>query len=147
VASPERFAAFLDGSAFYIDWERPCGRCGDYKRRVRDRSCYGCHLGRGRAAFEQMKAGISPQTQRSRAGHLDLLERRQRERSGEFMECEFDGLIARRWPTGRLEISLPNGEHDEDINRRSSREILNAISHYPQLRDALCWAGWTEWPD
>jgi len=147
VGSPERFAAFLAGSPFYIEWEDSCKRCGDYKRRVRDRSCYGCHLKRGRENFERMKAGVAPEAGRSQASHLDLLERRRRERSGECIEKQFDGLLARRWPTGRLEIIYPDGERDEDINQRTPREILNAISHVPQLRQVLIWAGWTAWPE
>lgn len=143
MASPERFSAFLDGSAWYIDWDKGCGRCGEHKRRVRDRSCYGCHLRRGRDAFEQMKAGISPKTQRSRAGHLDVLERQQRERSGEHIKREFDGLVATRWPTGRLEVTFPDGWHEPDMSKVEYHGMRRAISDFPQLARALEWAGWT----
>jgi hypothetical protein len=145
VVSAERFSAFVDGAAFYLAVERPCGKCGNFRKRTRDRSCYGCHLARGRGNFERMKAGIAPDVNRSKDSHLDLLERKRAERNGEFLEREFDGLIAKRWPTGRLEITLPSGEHDHDLNGRTPREILNAMRVYPQLRDALRWAGWTEW--
>ena len=143
VASEERFSAFMDGAAFYIALERPCAKCGNYRKRTRDRSCYGCHLQRGGENFERMKAGIAPTVGCSKDSHLDLLERKRAAKRGEYVEREFDGLVAKRWPTGRLEVTLPDGEHDHDLNDRSMTEIMNAITHYPQLRDVLRWAGWT----
>jgi hypothetical protein len=143
VGDPARFAAFMDRRPSYVSLDRLCPKCGSYQRRTRDRSCYACHLKRSGDNFERIKAGVSTVVKRSLDSHLDLLERKKAERAGEFIGREFDGVIAKLWPTGRLEITLPDGEHDMDINRRSMLEITNAISHYPQLGDALRWAGWS----
>lgn len=143
VASPARFAAFLDGVAFYVALERPCERCGDYRRRTRDRACYGCHLNRGGENFERMKAGLRPHAMRSRDSHLDLLERKKAERNGQFSERVFDGLTARRWPTGRLEVVFPNGIHEPDMSKLDRHGMNLALNDFPQLAHALEWAGWT----
>lgn len=143
VASPERFAAFLDGIAFYVALERPCARCGNFKKRVRDRSCYVCHLQRGGENFEHMKAGIAPKAMRSKDGHLDVLERRRRERKGEYLERSFDGLIARRWPLGRLEVTFPDGYTEPDMAKLCYDGMQQAIREFPQLVQALEWAGWS----
>ncbi|UAK25753.1 hypothetical protein [Sphingomonas nostoxanthinifaciens] len=86
-------------------------------------------------------------TTRSLDSHLDLLDRQRREKAGEFIEREFNGLIARRFPTGRLEIVYSDGEVERDLNDRSMQEIMNATTHEPELRAALDWAGWTLWPE
>jgi hypothetical protein len=143
VASPARFAAFLAGAGFYIALERPCAKCGSFKKRTRDRSCYGCHLSRGGENFERMKAGLSPQVSRSNDGHLDVLERKRAERNGEHLSREFDGLIAKRWPTGRLEITFPDGYHEADMSRLNYHGLKQAIGEFPMLVPALEWAGWT----
>jgi hypothetical protein len=143
VASPARFAAFLDGTPFYIDLERPCAKCGDFKKRVRDRSCYRCHLWRGGENFERMKAGVAPKAERSKDGHLDLLERKRAEREGEHLERSFGGLVAKRWPLGRLEVVFPDGYHQHDLRTLKDFELLNAIDEFPMLADAMEWAGWT----
>ena len=57
MSSEERWSAFMAGAAYYIALERPCRRCGDFRKRTRDRSCYRCHLLRGAENFERMKAG------------------------------------------------------------------------------------------
>lgn len=143
VASPTRFAAFLDGIPTYIDLERSCAKCGSFKKRVRDRSCYACHLDRGGDNFERMKAGLAPKTNRSLAGHLDLLERRRREQNGEVMECKFGDLVAHRWPMGRLAVTFPDGYVEPDMSKLLEHEMRNAISEYPAIGDILVWAGWT----
>jgi hypothetical protein len=143
VNDPARFAAFMSRTPSYATPDRQCPKCASHLRRTRDRSCYTCHLRASGDNFERIKAGVSPVVKRSLDSHLDLLERKTAERAGEFIGREFDGVIAKLWPTGRLEITLPDGEHDIDINKRSMLEITNAISHYPQLGDALRWAGWS----
>jgi hypothetical protein len=143
VSSAARFSAFLAGSAYYFDLERPCAECGSGKRRARDRSCYTCHLRRGGENFERMKAGIAPNVTRSRDGHLDLLERKRAERDCEYLERSFDGLIARRWPRGRLEIVFPDGYREPDMSALNYRGMVQAITEFPQLVQALEWAGWT----
>lgn len=142
VADPARFSAFLDGAAFYVALERPCERCGSHKKRTRDRSCYGCHLSRSGANFERMKAGLAPMVSRSRDGHLDVLERQRAERAGEHLCREFGGIVAKRWPTGRLEVTFPDGHHEHDLSKLPFREIENAVAEFPMLKEALRWAGW-----
>jgi hypothetical protein len=143
VASPARFAAFLDGAPSYVAVERPCAKCGDHRKRTRDRACYGCHLRRSGENFERMKAGLAPKVSRSRDGHLDLLERRRAEKGGECATYALHGLTAKRWPTGRLEVTFPDGWNERDMATLSERELLNAIGEFPTLADVLRWAGWT----
>ena len=59
------------------------------------------HLNRGAENFERMRAGIAPKVMRSKDGHLDLLERKKREREGECVTREFGAITVTRWPTGR----------------------------------------------
>jgi len=143
VKSAERFSAFMDGAAYYIALERPCPKCGNFKKRTRDRSCYRCHLNRGGENFERMKAGLAPKVRRSKDGHLDLVERKRAEREGEYLERSFGDLSARRFPLGRLEIMFPDGFRQADMSKLSYREMVNAIREYPALKDALTWANWT----
>ena len=142
VANPERFAAFLSGSSYYIDIDQPCTGCGSGKRRVRDRSCYGCHLRRGRENFERMRAGIAPVVRRSKDGHLDLLDRQRAERLGECETRTFGTITATRWPTGRLEVLFPDGYREHDLAKRGGRQVHRLTAIVPELKDALVWAGW-----
>lgn len=142
VASPARFAAFLDRTPFYIALDRPCAKCGDFKKRTRDRSCYGCHVRRGGENFERMKAGLSPHVTRSKDGHLDLLERKRRERDGEYLEREFGNITVRQWPTGRLEVIFPDGHCEPDLAKTGGRHVEHLMEMLPELKDALIWANW-----
>lgn len=142
VSSPERFAAFLDGSAFYIDWEKPCGRCGNYKRRVRNRSCYACHLRRTAENFHRMRAGLIPDAKQSRDGRLDVLERQRREKAGEHEAATFGTIKVRRCPTGRLEVTFPDGFVEPDLGKTGGEHVHRLIGMLPELKDALLWAGW-----
>jgi hypothetical protein len=143
VSNAHRFSAFLENIPQYIDLERPCPKCGGHRRRTRDRSCYGCHLRRSGENFELLKAGLAPTVTRSRDSHLDLLERQRRERDSEYLEREFNGLVARRWPMGRLEIMFPDGYHEPDLRKLGYSGMRQAIREFPQLVSALAWAGWT----
>ena len=143
VSSEERWSAFMDGASYYIALERPCARCGDFRKRTRDRSCYRCHLLRGAENFERMRAGIAPKVMRNEDSHLDLLVRKRAEREGEYLERRFGDLEAKRWPLGRLEITFPDGWHEVDLAKLTERELVNAIREFPALKDALEWAGWT----
>lgn len=143
VAHPNRFAAFMDRAAYYIDVEKPCPKCGGFKRRTRDRSCYVCHLRRSGENFERMKAGLAPHVQRSRDSHLDLLQRRKAEKQDEFVERRFGEFVAKSWPTGKLEITFPDGYLEPDFSKLSWQECMNALEMYPGLRDVLRWASWS----
>ena len=147
MTNPDRFSAFIAGAASYVVLDSPCQKCGSLKKRTRDRSCHGCHLRRSGENFELIKAGVSPITMRSLDSHLDLLERGKAERLGEYIEAEFQGLTARRWPLGRLEVIFPDGHIEPDLSKLATGEIINAMTEYPALRDAMNWAGWTEWPE
>lgn len=142
VSCSRRFDAFLAGTAFYVAAEMPCERCGDFRKRTRDRACYGCHLQRGAANFERIQAGITPEVMRTKASHLDLLERQKAERNGEKDSRVFGTIAATRWPTGRLEILFPDGYVDHDLAANDGDHIQRLIGMLPELRDALEWAGW-----
>jgi hypothetical protein len=142
VASAERFSAFLAAAAYYVDLEAPCGKCGSSKKRTRDRSCYGCHLRRGRENFERMKAGIAPIVTRTMDSHLDLLERQRAEREGHCQTRTFGTITVTRWPTGRLEVLFPDGYREHDLAGRGGKHVHRLMDMLPELRDALVWAGW-----
>lgn len=142
VASAARFSAFLAGAPFYVALERPCARCRDFRKRTRDRSCYRCHLNRGGENFEFIKAGLRPVAKRSRESHLDLLERRRAERNGEHMAAEFGRISVRRFPTGRLEVTFPDGFIEPDLADTGSPNVQRLVEMLPELNEALIWAGW-----
>lgn len=142
VRHPERFAAFIGGASYYIDLEAPCPKCSAMKRRTRDRSCYSCHLSRGGANFERMKAGISPIKQRSRESYLDALAREKAEHAGEYLERQFGEFTLRQFPTGRLMVTFPDGYVTEDLLTYLPREVLALREKHPDFNAALNWAGW-----
>lgn len=142
VGSEERFSAFIDGASYYIALERPCARCGDFRKRTRDRSCYRCHLLRGAENFERMRAGVAPKVMRTKDSHLDLLERQRSERGGECVTREFGSLTVKRWPTGRLEVLFPDGHREHDLAKGDPRHVYRLMDMLPELREALIWAGW-----
>lgn len=142
VRSTERFSAFMAGAAYYVALERPCGRCGSARKRVRDRACYNCHISRGRENFARMRAGIAPHVARSRNSHLDLLDRQRRERDGECDTRTFGTVTVTRWPTGRLEVIFPDGYREHDLGKSSGQHVQRLIPMLPELGEALAWAGW-----
>lgn len=142
VGDPRRFAAFLAGMSSYIRLGAPCERRGSFRRRTRDRSCYLCHLNRGCENFERMKAGLAPYVQRSRDGYLDLLERQRAERNGECVAKQFGSISLKLFPTGRLEVTYPDGYVEHDLNKASGQHIWNLMELLPDLKNALVWAGW-----
>lgn len=142
VASKERFAAFLENIAFYIALDRPCLKCGSFKKRTRDRSCYGCHLSRSKTNFERMKAGIPPVVARNRDSHLDLLARVKAEREDDFFAAQFGQLSVKRYPTGRLEVIFPDGHCEPDLSKCDGSHVQRLVKMLPELQDALIWAGW-----
>lgn len=143
VANEGRFAAFMAGVPSYIDIEGLCPRCGNFRRRTRDRSCYACHLARSGANFERMKAGLAPVVQRSLDSHLDLLARQKAERDDHHIARQFGDISAKRWPTGKLEVTFADGYVEPDFSKLSWQECMNALTMFPGLRDVLRWAGWS----
>lgn len=142
VASKERWSAFVDGAGFYINLERPCARCGDYRKRTRDRSCYRCHLLQGAENFERLKAGLAPKVMRNKDSHLDLLARQRAEREGECHIRCFGTVSVTRWPTGRLEVLFPDGHWEHDLAKCDPSHVYRLMDMLPELKDALIWAGW-----
>jgi hypothetical protein len=142
VSSGARFSAFLDGASYYVDLEHACAKCGSGKKRTRDRSCYGCHLARGRPNFERIKAGLASEVARNKDGHLDLLERQRAEREGDCETRDFGSITVTRWPTGRLEVLFPDGYRELDLAKPSGQHVHRLIGELPELKDALMWAGW-----
>lgn len=142
VGSAERFSAFLDGTPYYVAIDNKCVKCGSGKRRVRDRSCYDCHLRRGGENFARMRAGLSPDTTRSRDSHLDLLDRQQREKRGECLTKSFGSVSVTLWPTGRLEVLFPDGYREPDLAKRDGKHVHYLVGIMPELKEALRWAGW-----
>lgn len=103
VANPVRWQAFLDAAPDYQG--RACPECGSTRRRTRDRSCYACELRASAGNFDRIRSGVVPIARQSRAGYLDNLERRKRERSGEVAEFKAGSWTAKQYPTGRLAVT------------------------------------------
>ena len=133
----------MAGVPSYIDIDGLCPRCGNFRRRTRDRSCYACHLARSGANFERMKAGLAPIVSRSKDGHVDLVKRQKADREDEFNTRQFGDFSAKLWPMGRLEVTFPDGYVEPDMTKLSWRACMNALEMYPGLRDVLRWAGWS----
>ena len=89
-----------------------------------------------------MKAGLAPKVMRSKDSHLDLLARQRAEREGECDTRRFGSITVTRWPTGRLEVLLPDGHRELDLAKVEPRKVYNAMENLPELKDALIWAGW-----
>lgn len=143
VSNEGRFAAFIGGNPSYIDINSLCPRCGNFRRRTRDRSCYACHLARSGANFERIKAGLAPVVQRNLDSHLDRLARLKAEREDDVTVRQFGDISARWWPTGKLEVTFPDGYVEPDFGKLSWHQCMNALTMYPGLRDVLRWAGWS----
>jgi hypothetical protein len=143
VANPARFSAFMAGVASYVAIDGLCPKCGNFRRRTRDRSCYACHLRRGGENFERIKAKLAPIVGRSKDSHLDLLKRQKAERDDEHDARQFGDISAKRWPTGKLEVTFPDGHVEPDMNKLPFNECMYALEMYPGLRDVLRWAGWS----
>jgi hypothetical protein len=142
VSHETRFSAFIASVPFYVDIEALCPRCGGYRRRTRDRSCYQCHLARSGSNFERMKAGLAPKVARSKDSYLDLIERQTADRNDEYSERHFGDLGARVWPLGRLEVTFPDGYVEPDFSKLSWQACRNALDQYPELLEVFRWAGW-----
>lgn len=143
VSNEGRFSALMAGVPSYIDIDGLCPRCGNFRRRTRDRSCYACHLARSGSNFERMKAGLAPIVGRTKDSHLDLLKRQKAEREDEHISRQFGDLSAKLWPMGRLEVTFPDNYVEPDMTKLSWQACMNALEMYPGLRDVLRWAGWS----
>jgi hypothetical protein len=89
-----------------------------------------------------MKAGLAPKVRQSRDGYLDMLDRQRREKNDEFIVKEFGRISVRRFPTGRLEVTYPDGYVEPDLSKVSGQRVWELMEMLPELKDALIWAGW-----
>lgn len=89
-----------------------------------------------------MKAGLSPVVFRNMDSHLDLLARTKAERADEFVAAQFGQLSVKRYPTGRLEVTFPDGHCEPDLSKCESSHVQRLMQMLPELNDALVWAGW-----
>ncbi|KQM99291.1 hypothetical protein ASE85_11350 [Sphingobium sp. Leaf26] len=89
-----------------------------------------------------MKAGLSPKVKQSRDGYLDMLDRQRRERDDEFITKEFGRIKVKLLPTGRLEVTYPDGYVEPDLRKASGQRVWELMEMLPELKDALIWAGW-----
>lgn len=143
VSNEGRFAAFMAGVPSYIDINGLCPKCGNFRRRTRDRSCYACHLARSGENFERMKAGLAPVVKRNRDSHLDLLARERAEREDHHTLRQFGDITAKWWPTGKLEVTFADGYVEPDFSKLSWHACMRALEMHPELRNVLRWAGWS----
>jgi hypothetical protein len=143
IREPERFEAFLAGRSRYIS-DTPC-RCGSSIRTVYCASCWTCQTTRRPLQLTAAgKVAAWPPALRSRAGWLALCEQRQRERNGERDSRTFGHFTATTTPTGKLSISAPAvGISVPDLGALPFDSINNLVRLYPEVLDALRWAGWT----
>jgi hypothetical protein len=74
--------------------------------------------------------------------HLDVLARQRAEKNGEHEERQFGEVTVRRFPTGRLEVTYPDGFVEPDLSKQSGRHVHRLMDLLPELKDALVWAGW-----
>lgn len=89
-----------------------------------------------------MKAGLSPIKKRSLDSHLDLLERQKREKEGDFIARQFGRVFVRRFPTGRLEVTFPDGFVEPDLSKTDGPHVWRLMEMLPEMKEALIWAGW-----
>ncbi len=89
-----------------------------------------------------MKAGVSPVVSRTKDSHLDLLVRIKAEREDEYIAAQFGQLSVKRYSTGRLDVTFPDGYCEPDLSKCDGPHIQHLIEMLPELKDALAWAGW-----
>ena len=87
----------------------------------------------------------TPTNRPARACHwLALCDELRRERNGERDGGTFGAFTASTTPTGKLSISAPTlGLSIPDMSALSFEHINRLVRLYPELREALAWAGWT----
>jgi hypothetical protein len=89
-----------------------------------------------------MKAGLAPKVNQSRDGYLDRIELSKAAKGPPQDARRFGDLTAQWWPTGRLEITFPDGRVEPDFSKLSWHQAMGALEAHPDLRPLLAWAGW-----
>jgi hypothetical protein len=142
VSDPARWEAFLNSKPDYTGQQ--CPRCSSTRRRTRDRSCYACKLKANAENFERILLKVAPVAARSRAGYLDMLHRKRRERAGDCATFSVGRFSAWQYPTGRLAVQALDVHIDTtDLNKLPGPTIVSLCHRFPELRAVLGWAGWS----
>jgi len=71
-----------------------------------------------------------------------MLERKKAEAAGDFIERRFGEFTLRRYPTGRLWITFPDGYVTEDLNTYEPRTVYALREKHSDFNEGLNWAGW-----
>ncbi|MCC8405227.1 hypothetical protein LJ655_25690 [Paraburkholderia sp. MMS20-SJTN17] len=138
IADPYRLAAWLEGAKVY-DGAR-CSKCGSTRRRVRDGSCYGCHL--KDSPLDPSQRVRVPQ--HSRDGWLARLDEKRKEAAGEVWAFEVGDWRARVYPTGRLAVDCDRLHiHSEDWAKVPPARVFEIGTSEPDLVEVMRRAGWS----
>jgi hypothetical protein len=138
VSDPYRLAAWIEGAKVY-DGDR-CSKCNGTSRRVRDGSCYSCHL-KDSPLDPSQRARVP---RHSRDGWLARQDERRREAAGEVYAFEVGDFLARVYPTGRLAVDCDRLHiHTEDWAKVPPARIFEIGSSEPDLVEVMRRAGWS----
>jgi hypothetical protein len=138
IADPYRLAAWIEGAKVYDGVH--CSKCSGTRRRVRDGSCYGCHL--KDSPLDPAQRVRVPR--HSRDGWLDRLEVLRREAAGDVWAFEVGDWRARVYPTGRLALECDRLYiHTEDWGKVPPARVFEIASSEPDLVEVMRRAGWS----
>lgn len=138
IANPLRLAAWIEGAKVY-DGAR-CPKCDGTRRRVRDGSCYACHL--RNSPLDPARRTRVPR--HSRDGWLARLNAMRKEMAGEVLAFEVGDWRARVYPTGRLALDCDRLHiHSEDWSKVPHERIFEIGGMEPDLVEVMRRAGWS----
>jgi hypothetical protein len=138
ISDPSRLAAWIAGAKVY-DGAR-CHKCNGARRRVRDGSCYSCHL--KDSPLDPSQRLRVPR--HSRDGWLARQDERRREATGEVWAFEVGDFRARVYPTGRLAVDCDRLHiHSADWAKVLPARIFEIGSREPDLVEVMRRAGWS----
>ena len=100
-------------------------------------------LSRNQNDFALIRSGVRPPANQTRDGWLDTMERKRRERTGEYIRYESGPYIADQFPTGRVRLIAPHLHIDTlDLVRMPAQRIHELGSTDPDFRRLLEVLGW-----
>ncbi|MCP3712994.1 hypothetical protein M3I54_39935 [Paraburkholderia sp. CNPSo 3274] len=138
VADQFRLAAWIEGAKVY-DGLR-CSKCSGTRRRVRDGSCYGCHL--KDSPLDPARRTRVPR--HNRDGWLGRLDARRKEAAGDVWVFEVGDWRARVYPTGRLAVDCDRlNIHSVDWGKVPPARIFEIAGSEPDLIEVMRQAGWS----
>ncbi|PZQ76951.1 MAG: hypothetical protein DI563_05470 [Variovorax paradoxus] len=144
IREPARFDALMAARTRFTS-DTPCAKCGGCTRTVYASACWTCAV-RSRPLQRDIAGKVTgwPAALRSRAGWLAVREERRRERAGDVDGATFGLFTATTTPTGRLSLHAPaHGIAIPDMAALSFDHIHHLSRLYPEVLQALVWAGWT----